>query len=104
MFADRKAETREGATPPQKEFCPMLFHIKQSHAPADCPYGKGGSRSLFDENAGGVSVRGYWLAFPQHTTYLIVETDSAAALQAFLKPGAGVCSAEITPVADQPVP
>jgi hypothetical protein len=27
----------------------MLFHIKQTHAPADCPDGKGGSRSLFDE-------------------------------------------------------
>ena len=26
----------------------MLFHIKQTHAPHDCPYGKGGSKSLFD--------------------------------------------------------
>jgi len=80
----------------------MLFHVKQTHAPADCPYGKGGSKSLFDAEAEGVTVRGYWLAFPQHTTYLIVETDDAANLQALLRPGSGVCVAEITPVTDQP--
>jgi hypothetical protein len=82
----------------------MLFHIKQSHAPADCPYGKGGSRSLFDKDADGVKLLGYWLAFPEHTTYLIVESNEVASLQAFLKPGASVCTAEITPVSDQPVP
>jgi hypothetical protein len=82
----------------------MLFHITQSHDPADCPYGKGGSRSLFDENTPGVKLHGYWLAFPEHTTFLVVETDDAAKLQAFLKPGAGVCVAEITPVTDRPVP
>jgi hypothetical protein len=80
----------------------MLFHIKQSHAPADCPYGKGGSKSLFDERTAGVTLVGYWLAFPQHTTYLVVETDDAAKLQAFLRPGASVCVAEITPVTDRP--
>ena len=80
----------------------MLFHIKQSHAPADCPYGKGGSKSLFDETVAGVKLVGYWLAFPKHTTYLVVDTDDAAKLQAFLRPGASVCVAEITPVTDQP--
>lgn len=80
----------------------MLFHIKQSHAPADCPYGKGGSKSLFDENAKGIKLLGYWLAFPQHTTFLVVETDDVANLQAFLRPGADRCVAEITPVADRP--
>lgn len=80
----------------------MLFHIKQSHAPADCPYGKGGSRSLFDDSAPGIRLVGYWLAFPQHTTYLVVETDDAANLHDFLRPGAGVCVAEITPVTDRP--
>jgi hypothetical protein len=81
----------------------MLFHIKQSHAPADCPYGKGGSQSLFDQGSTEVTIHGYWLAFPQHTTYLVVETDDIAKLQAFLKPGAGVTTAEITPVSDVPV-
>lgn len=80
----------------------MLFHIKQSHAPADCPYGKGGSKSLVDETAPGVTVHGYWLAFPQHTTYFVVETDDVANLQAFLRPGANRCLAEITPVSDRP--
>jgi len=40
----------------------------------------------------------------QHTTYLIVETDDAANRNAFLKPGAGRCLAEITPVVDESVP
>ena len=81
----------------------MLFHIKQSHAPADCPFGAGGSRSLFDGDYPDVTVHGFWLAFPQHTTYLVVETDDIAHLQAFLKPGAGVTLCEITPVSDRPV-
>ena len=79
----------------------MLFHIKQSHAPKDCPYGKGGSRSLFDGESKDVKIHGYWLAFPQHTTYLVVETDDIAHLQAFLS-RAGVTTSEITPVSDQP--
>jgi hypothetical protein len=82
----------------------MLFHIKQSHAPADCPLGKGGSTSLFDGNHADVKILGYWLAFPQHTTYLVVETDNIRSLQEFLKPGSSVCKCEITPVSDQPVP
>ena len=81
----------------------MLFHIKQSHAPADCPYGKGGSKSLFDASAAGVTLHGYWLAFPQHTTYLVVETDDVTRLQDFLKPGAGRTVCEITPVSTEPV-
>jgi hypothetical protein len=82
----------------------MLFHIKQSHTPQDCPYGKGGSRSLFDGDSKDVKILGYWLAFPQHTTYLVVETDEIAHLQAFLLPGASVTTCEITPVSDRPVP
>ena len=82
----------------------MLFHIKQTHAPKDCPYGKGGSRSLFDGDSKDVKIHGYWLAVPQHTTYLVVETDDVAHLQRFLRPGAGVTTCEITPVSDQPAP
>ena len=81
----------------------MLFHIKQSHAPQDCPYGRGGSKSLFDERYSDVEIRGYWLAFPQHTTFLVVETDDVRHLHEFLKPGAGVTTSEITPVSDEPV-
>jgi hypothetical protein len=82
----------------------MLFHIKQSHAPQDCPYGKGGSTSLFDGNCQDVKIHGYWLGFPQHTTFLVVETDDIVALQKFLQPGASVTTCEITPVSDKPVP
>ena len=32
-----------------------------------------GSKSLFDEGCSDVKIRGYWLAFPQHTTYLVGE-------------------------------
>jgi hypothetical protein len=82
----------------------MLFHIKQSHEPQYCPYGKGGSTSLFDSDVKDVKIHGYWLAFPQHTTFLIVETDDVSQLQAFLQPGAAVTTSEITPVSDKPVP
>ena len=67
----------------------MLFHIKQSHAPQDCPYGKGGSRSLFDGESKDVKIHGYWLAFPQHTTYLVVETATSLTSRRSSKPGAG---------------
>jgi hypothetical protein len=82
----------------------MLFHIKQTHAPQDCPFGKGGSRSLFDAESKDVRILGSWLAFPQHTLFFVVETDDIVHLQRFLQPGAGVTVAEITPVSDQPVP
>ena len=80
----------------------MLFHVKQTHEPKDCPYGKGGSPGLVDREARGVKVQGYWLAFPQHTVYYVVETDDIASLQAFLTPGVGVTTSEITPVSDRP--
>ena len=82
----------------------MLFHIKQIHAPRDCPYAKGGSPGLFDRDAPGITLHGYWLAFPQHTVYFVVETDDITGLQAFLQPGAGRTTAEITPVSDRPAP
>src|SRR4051812_4904703 len=68
----------------------MLFHIKQTHAPADCPYGKAGSLGLFDRDADGVKLIGYYLAFPEHTLFFIVDTDDIKHLQAFLKPGTGI--------------
>jgi hypothetical protein len=65
----------------------MLFHIKQTHTPENCPYGKGGSRSLFDRESKNVKIIGVWLAFPAHTNYLIVETDDIGHLHNFLLPG-----------------
>jgi hypothetical protein len=82
----------------------MLFHITQSHDPQDCPYGRGGSTSLFERDSTTVKIVGYWLSYPQHTTYLVVETDDIDHLHEFLRPGAGVTVCDITPVSDHPVP
>ena len=82
----------------------MLFHIKQTHTPENCPYGKGGSRSLFDRESTTVKIVGYWLAFAAHTNYLVVETDDIGHLHNFLLPGAGRTVSEITPVSDKPMP
>jgi hypothetical protein len=51
-----------------------------------------------------VKIIGYWLAFPAHTNYLVVETDDVGHLHNFLLPGAGRTVAEITPVSDKPMP
>jgi len=82
----------------------MLFHVTQRHEPDDCPYGKGGSTSLFDGESTNVRLVGYWLSFPQHTTFLVVETDDVQHLHGFLLPGAAVTTCEITPVSDQRMP
>ena len=82
----------------------MLFHIKQVHAPENCPYGKGGSGSLHDKTAPGVKIVGYYGAFMAHTIYMIVEADDMDALHRFLIPGIHICTTEITPVSDHPIP
>jgi uncharacterized protein DUF3303 len=82
----------------------MLFHIKQTHTPENCPYGKGGSRSLFDRESKDAKIVGSWLAFPAHTNYLVVEADDIGHLHNFLLPGAGRTVCEITPVSDKPMP
>ena len=82
----------------------MLFHVKQTHTPENCPYQAGGSRSLFDAGSTDVKLHGYYLAFPEHTIFLIVETDDVAKLQAFLAPGAKRATCVVTVVSDQPAP
>ena len=82
----------------------MLFHIEQSHAPADCPYGKGGSRSLQDPNVEGLTVHGVWGAFSEHVVFMLVESDDLEAVHRFLLPGMKTCTASITPVSDRPIP
>lgn len=80
----------------------MLFHIEQVHAPENCPYGRGGSPTLYDADAEGVQVVGVYGAFMEHTVYFIVEATDINALNRFLLPGMKTCSAEITPVSDSP--
>jgi hypothetical protein len=82
----------------------MLFHIEQSHAPADCPYGSGGSRSLHDASVEGVRVVGVYGAFTEHVIFMVVEADDLDAVHRFLAPGMHTCTASITPVSDHPMP
>jgi hypothetical protein len=82
----------------------MLFHIEQSHEPADCPYGKGGSRSLHDASVEGVQVLGVYGAFPEHVIFMVVEAGDLEAVHRFLLPGMKTCTATITPVSDHPLP
>jgi hypothetical protein len=82
----------------------MLFHIKQVHTPENCPFGKGGSRSLHDATVPGVKVLGIYGAFMAHTIYLLVEASDMDALNKFLLPGMSTCTAEITPVSAHAIP
>ena len=81
----------------------MLFHIKQVHTPENCPYGKGGSTTLYNARAEGIKVLGVYGAFMDHTLYMLVEADDIEALHRFLLPGMTHCKAEITPVSDHVV-
>jgi hypothetical protein len=81
----------------------MLFHIKQVHSSADCPYGKGGSRSFYNAQAEGIKLLGVYGAFMDHTLFMLVEADDIEALHRFLLPGMHTCKAEITPVSDHAV-
>ncbi len=82
----------------------MLFHIEQVHSPEDCPYGRGGSRSLHDATVDGVEVKGVYGAFMEHTIFLVVEASDLEKLNLFLLPGMKTCTTTITPVSIDPLP
>lgn len=82
----------------------MLFHVEQVHSPENCPYGRGGSRSLIDESVPGVTLVAMYGAFSAHTMFLVVETDDVEQLNLFLLPGMKVCTSTVTPVGDRPLP
>lgn len=82
----------------------MLFHIEQVHSPEDCPYGRGGSRSLHDASVDGVEVKGVYGAFMEHTIFLVVEASDLEKLNLFLLPGMKTCTTTITPVSIDPLP
>ena len=56
-------------------------------APEHCPKGAGGSNSLFDADAAGVTLVGRYGANAEHTMFYVVEADDVNALQKFLWPG-----------------
>ena len=82
----------------------MLFHIEQTHTPENCPYGRGGSRSLHDASVDGVEVKAVYGAFSEHVVFLVVETDDIDLLHRFLVPGMKVCTTRIRPVSDHALP
>jgi hypothetical protein len=82
----------------------MLFHIEQSHEPADCPYGSGGSRKLHDAQVPSVRVIGIYGAYTELVFLLVVEAVDLDAVHLFLAPGMKTCSASVTPVSDHPMP
>lgn len=80
----------------------MLFHIEQVHTPENCPYGRGGSRSLHDATVTEVKLVAMYGSFMQHVVYLIVEATDIDMLNKFLLPGMKTCTTTITPVSDHP--
>lgn len=82
----------------------VLFHIEQVHGPQDCPYGRGGSRSLHDATVEGVNLVAVYGAFMEHVIYLIVEADDLEKVNLLLLPGMKKCTARITPVSPHPLP
>ena len=78
----------------------MLFHVEQVHLPENCPYGRGGSRSLHDTSVTGVKVVAIYGSFMEHKVFHIVEATDIDMLNKFLLPGMKVCTARITPVSE----
>jgi len=81
----------------------MLFHITQTHTPENCPKDAGGSKTLYDSTAEGVKLLAMYGAFAQHTIFYIVEAESPSALNGLLYPGFKSCTADITPVSEEPI-
>lgn len=79
----------------------MLFMITQVHSPENCPKDVGGSDVLINKDAEGVTLKGRWGAWSNHTIWYLVETDSVGAIQQFLDPGMTRCTCTVMPVAEQ---
>ena len=78
----------------------MLFHIRQTHTPENCPKDAGGSKTLYDPNVEGLTLEAIYGAFAEHEVYYIVETDDMDKIKKFLLPGFKRCVCRITPVAE----
>jgi hypothetical protein len=79
----------------------MLFFVRSSHDPSDCPLAAGGGpEELIDASVKDVKVHAAVADMTGHTVYFILETDRVEAIKDYLLPGLGKATAEITPVAD----
>jgi hypothetical protein len=81
----------------------MLFHITQTHTPESCPRDAGGSDSLFDPGAKGISIKAMYGAYAEHTIFYLVEAEGPAALNQFLMPGLTRCACDISVVKEEPI-
>ena len=81
----------------------MLFHVTQTHTPETCPKDEGGSETLFDASAEGVTLKAMYGAFSEHVIYYVLEADDMAAIQKFLIPGFKRCTCKITPVSEEAI-
>lgn len=79
----------------------MLFMITQRHAPESCPMHVGGSKTLYDPDAEGVTLKARYTAFAEHVIYYVVEAESQDAIQRFLAPGFTSCAATVNPVSEE---
>ena len=81
----------------------MLFHITQHHTPELCPKDSGGSSTLYDPKAAGVTLLAVYGAFAEHVIYYVVEANDMKAVNEFLFPGFERCTSKITPVSQVPI-
>jgi hypothetical protein len=81
----------------------MLFLITQEHTPELCPKDAGGSRTLYNPEAEGVTLRAMYGAFSDHVIYYVVEANTLEAVHRFLDPGWTRCSATVTPVSEEQI-
>jgi hypothetical protein len=79
----------------------MLFLITQTHTAESCPVDAGGSKTLYNAQAEGVTVRGIYGAYAEHIIYYLVEADSLRAVHQFLMPGFQRCTSEVRPVSEE---
>jgi hypothetical protein len=84
----------------------MLFHISHRHSEANCPYDDPDVISeTFAKVPGamadaGVTVRGSYAHAGAHVVYMVVEADSAEAVQAGLAPIISIGTAVTEPVVE----
>jgi hypothetical protein len=81
----------------------MLFLVKQTHAPENCPKGRGGTNTLYSAAAEGVKLDRVFGDFSRHTVYYVLEADWIEDVQKFLAPGWAICTTEVIPVSEEPI-
>ncbi len=82
----------------------MLFLITQVHSPENCPKDvPGGMKTLYNEEASGVSLKAIYATHAAHTITYIVEADKYESIAQFLEPGMKRATVTITPVGMGPI-